>query len=66
MEHQDSPMTTSAPPVGKRLFDLIVTTSVMPIVLPVIAGLALAVWVVHGSPMFFTQQRRGSMAAHSY
>ena len=59
MQYQDSPMSTSAPPVGKRLFDLIVTTSVMPIVLPVIACLALAVWAVHGSPIFFTQQRPG-------
>jgi lipopolysaccharide/colanic/teichoic acid biosynthesis glycosyltransferase len=59
MQYQDSPMTTPAPPVGKRLFDLIVTTSVMPIVLPVIAGLALVVWAVHGSPIFFTQQRPG-------
>ena len=59
MQYQDSPMTTSAPPGGKRLFDLIVTTSVMPIVLPVIAGLALTLWAVHGSPIFFTQQRPG-------
>ncbi len=37
MQYQDSPMTTPSPPVGKRFFELIVTTSVMPIILPVIA-----------------------------
>jgi sugar transferase EpsL len=58
MHPQDSSGTTSAP-IRKRLFDLIVSTSAMPIVLPVIAGLALAVWAIHGSPILFTQQRPG-------
>ena len=59
MLYQDSPMTTPSPPVGKRFFELIVTTSVMPIILPVIAGLALTVWAFHGLPIFFTQQCPG-------
>jgi lipopolysaccharide/colanic/teichoic acid biosynthesis glycosyltransferase len=59
MQYQDSPMTTSALSARKRLFGLIVTTSVIPIVLPVIASLALAVWAVHGLPIIFTQQRPG-------
>ena len=65
MLYQDSPMTTPSPPVGKRFFELIVTTSVMPIILPVIAGLALTVWAFHGLPIFSPSSALVSMAARS-
>ncbi|HRB81775.1 MAG TPA: sugar transferase, partial [Nitrospira sp.] len=58
MRHQDS-SRTAVPSLPKRLFDLVVTASAIPLVLPVIAGLALAAWTIHGSPVLFTQPRPG-------
>lgn len=45
--------------LGKRVFDLVLTVLVMPVVLPVMSVLALAVWVRHGGPVLFIQQRPG-------
>lgn len=45
--------------LGKRVFDLVMTLLVMPVVLPVMGLLALAVWAIHGGPVLFIQQRPG-------
>jgi sugar transferase EpsL len=44
---------------GKRSFDILVTSSLLPFFLPLIGIVALATWVVHGWPLVFTQKRPG-------
>jgi sugar transferase EpsL len=44
---------------GKRAFDLMVTVSLLPFLLPVIGLTALATWVLHGRPLLFAQKRPG-------
>jgi sugar transferase EpsL len=56
----DSPKTTIAQLFqGKRAFDLMVTLSLLPFLLPVIGLVALATWVIHGWPLLFAQKRPG-------
>lgn len=43
----------------KRGFDLMLTITCLPIILPVVALVALALSVLHGRPILFTQQRPG-------
>lgn len=44
---------------GKRAFDVIVTCSLLPFLLPLIGIVALVTWVAHGWPLVFTQTRPG-------
>ncbi len=43
----------------KRVFDVIVTISVLPLILPVAGLVALVTWILHGWPLLFTQERPG-------
>ena len=36
---------------GKRIFDLMVTISLFPLLLPVVGLVALATWTIHGRPL---------------
>jgi sugar transferase EpsL len=47
---------------GKRVFDLMVTIGLLPLLLPVAGLVALATWVIHGWPLFFAQKRPGLRA----
>jgi sugar transferase EpsL len=47
---------------GKRVFDLMVTISLFPLLLPVTGLVALATWTVHGWPILFSQKRPGLRA----
>ena len=42
---------------GRRAFDLMVTISLLPLLLPVAGFVALATWVIHGWPLVFVQKR---------
>ncbi|NGZ01509.1 MAG: hypothetical protein CV090_00470 [Nitrospira sp. WS238] len=44
---------------GKRMFDLIVTISMLPFLLPIIGLTAVATGVFHGWPLLFAQRRPG-------
>lgn len=44
---------------GKRAFDLIVTISLLPLLLPVGGLVALVTWAIHGRPILFAQRRPG-------
>ncbi len=44
---------------GKRIFDLMVTIGLLPLILPVTGIVALATWAIHGSPILFTHRRPG-------
>ncbi|PWH13254.1 MAG: hypothetical protein DDG59_14605 [Anaerolineae bacterium] len=46
-------------PLSKRLFDLVLSTLLIVILSPVLLATALLVWLVHGSPVIFRQQRPG-------
>lgn len=46
-------------PLSKRLFDLCLTIPLLVLISPILLIVALAVWVVHGWPVFFTQTRPG-------
>lgn len=46
-------------PLGKRLFDLVVSVLLLILLSPLLIFIALLVWVVHGSPIIFRQQRPG-------
>jgi exopolysaccharide biosynthesis polyprenyl glycosylphosphotransferase len=43
----------------KRIFDLVMTTGILIFALPVMAVVALVIWLVDGKPILFTQQRVG-------
>ncbi len=43
----------------KRIFDLVITLLIMILVLPIIALIALAIWIEDGRPILFSQQRVG-------
>jgi Undecaprenyl-phosphate glucose phosphotransferase len=45
--------------VQKRVFDLVVTSLGLLVAAPIVAALALAVWVTSGRPIFFSQERMG-------
>lgn len=45
--------------LAKRLFDVLVTISVLPLLLPIFAGCAAAVWLESGGPVIFCQMRTG-------
>jgi len=45
--------------LGKRLFDLLVTLAVMPVVLPLMMLIAIAIRLDSKGPIFFTQKRIG-------
>ena len=45
--------------IAKRLFDIAVAAILLPLLLPVMAGVALAVLFLHGRPIFFIRQRPG-------
>ena len=44
---------------GKRIFDLIVTISLLPLIIPVAGIVALATWTIHGWPLLFAHRRPG-------
>lgn len=46
-------------PLSKRLFDLILTTLIMVVALPLMALIAILVVIKHGSPVLFRQMRPG-------
>ena len=43
----------------KRTFDILAVVATVPVWLPVLLMTALAVWLVEGRPLFFTQERAG-------
>ncbi|MCC6147359.1 MAG: sugar transferase [Anaerolineaceae bacterium] len=46
-------------PVGKRIFDLALTLPGLLVILPLLTGVALALWFTEGLPIFFRQERPG-------
>lgn len=59
-------MTPSGGPIprplgypGKRLLDVVVAGLALGVLAPLLAGLALAVWITMGRPVFFRQERPG-------
>ncbi len=52
-------MFTPGIPIAKRLLDLLLTSIGLVILSPVLATLALLVWIFHGQPVFFRQERPG-------
>lgn len=44
---------------SKRIFDLLLTLCVLPVALPLLAAMALAVWIGLGNPILFWQARPG-------
>lgn len=46
-------------PLSKRLFDFLVSSFLLLILSPLLLLLALLVWISHGSPVLFRQQRPG-------
>lgn len=47
---------------GKRIFDLLLVVAALPFLLPILALIALLVWLTSGSPVLFRQQRPGRHA----
>jgi sugar transferase EpsL len=50
---------SARPLIGKRAFDLVVTISATPLIVPLLASIALVVRWKLGSPVLFRQQRPG-------
>ncbi|MEP6935896.1 MAG: sugar transferase [Nitrospirota bacterium] len=48
---------------GKRVLDLVLTISMLPLILLVIGVIAIVTWFVHGRPVLFTQSRPGLYAS---
>ncbi len=46
-------------PLSKRIFDLLASSFLVVILSPLLLFIALLVWLVHGSPVIFRQQRPG-------
>jgi sugar transferase EpsL len=46
-------------PVRKRLFDLLITLPGLILLLPVMGGVALALWIAEGRPVMYRQPRGG-------
>ncbi|GAB4469695.1 MAG: sugar transferase [Anaerolineales bacterium] len=46
-------------PMIKRLFDLVVSILLLLILSPILILIAILVWITHGSPVLFRQQRPG-------
>lgn len=46
-------------PLSKRIFDLLASSFLVVILSPLLLLIALLVWLVHGSPVIFRQQRPG-------
>lgn len=46
-------------PPSKRIFDLVLTLLTMLVALPLMALIAILVWLKHGRPVFFRQMRPG-------
>ena len=46
-------------PISKRVFDLALTVPGLVILAPLMAAIALLVWIKHGKPVLFRQQRPG-------
>ncbi len=55
----DSKTTISRLFPGKRTIDLMVSVSFFPFILSVIGLTALAMWIIHGWPLLFAQERLG-------
>lgn len=51
--------TPKSIPSSKRVFDLLASSLLIVILSPVMLIVALLVWLVHGSPLIFRQQRPG-------
>ncbi len=45
--------------ISKRITDLAICLMLMPIVLPIVALCAIAIWIENPGPIFFTQKRTG-------
>jgi len=46
-------------PVSKRILDLALTAPGLVVISPLMLGLALLVWIIHGRPILFYQRRPG-------
>jgi sugar transferase EpsL len=46
-------------PAAKRIFDLLLVVPLLILLSPILAGLALLVWAIHGRPVLFRQMRPG-------
>ena len=46
-------------PVSKRVFDITLAALFLVLLSPILAALALLVWMMHGQPILFRQQRPG-------
>src|SRR5512137_2404664 len=46
-------------PVSKRTFDLLATSLGLMIISPVLLALSVLVWIAHGWPILFRQERAG-------
>jgi lipopolysaccharide/colanic/teichoic acid biosynthesis glycosyltransferase len=53
------PLLQKGIPLSKRLFDLLATTLGLLVISPLLSILALLVWIFHGTPILFHQQRPG-------
>ncbi len=54
-----SPASLRRYELAKRALDLVVSTALLPLILPVIAVCALAIWLEDPGPVFFRQLRTG-------
>ena len=52
-------MFPSGVPLGKRIFDLILSLLGLIILSPILVGIGILVWIAHGWPVFFHQTRPG-------
>ena len=52
-------MPSTPIPFIKRLFDLLITISALVILSPVLLVIMLAIWIVNGRPVIFSQARPG-------
>jgi len=56
------PLFPPGVPPSKRLFDLVATLLGLIVISPILLVLAILVWVFHGTPILFRQQRPGYRA----
>lgn len=53
------PLLPKGVPASKRIFDLVLTIPGLVVISPILAGVAVLVWIFHGWPVLFTQTRPG-------
>ncbi len=52
-------LSSRTPPLSKRIFDVVVSLFLLIFLAPLLVLIALLVWIIHGSPVLFRQQRPG-------